>query len=72
MIVYFFFLEVYLGEPIESEEMGTPIFFEINNIPLDKMAKWDRLFIGEMLKGHFLKGELRIEDEQKSFFTKSL
>lgn len=49
MIVYFFFLSVFKGEPKEGEEMGMPKFFFPDDIPLFEMMPADRLFFPKIL-----------------------
>lgn len=53
MVVYFFFLSVYEGEPQESEEMGPPEWFfpgEFMRIG-ERMNTADKLFLPQLLAG---------------------
>ena len=52
MVVYFFFLSIFEGEPKEGErEMGTPQFFFPHEIPYHEMMPADKLFLPKLLAG---------------------
>jgi 8-oxo-dGTP pyrophosphatase MutT (NUDIX family) len=51
MDVFFFFLATFEGDPKETNEMGSPEFFEINKIPFEQMLPADRIFLPKMLVG---------------------
>lgn len=58
MQVYFYFLEVWQGEPSETLEMGKPQFFEITDIPYQEMLPADRLFLPDIFLGKFISGKV--------------
>jgi 8-oxo-dGTP diphosphatase len=47
--VHFFLLKNWEGELIETEEMITPTFFKINDLPFDKMMPADREYFPYIL-----------------------
>ena len=51
--VHFFLCRNWKGESIETEDgaMATPTFFDIDNLPFDKMMPADRKFMPFILKG---------------------
>jgi 8-oxo-dGTP diphosphatase len=51
MIVDFFFISVYQGEPRETVEMGPPEWFLPENFPYDRMNKADKYFLPSIFKG---------------------
>lgn len=53
MVVYFFFLSVYEGEPQESEEMGMPEWFSPDEFEFEytRMNKADRYFLPKLFAG---------------------
>ncbi|MFA6251036.1 MAG: NUDIX domain-containing protein [Candidatus Paceibacterota bacterium] len=76
--VHFFLLENWTGELIETEEMITPTFFSINNLPFDKMMPADREYFPFILnkkkiyvKSYYspfqkeLKGKVEIEEVEE-------
>lgn len=49
--VHFYLLKKWEGEPEEFEVMITPTFFDINNLPFDKMMPADKEFFPLILNG---------------------
>lgn len=60
MLVYFFFLSEYTGEPREGKEMGVPEFFFPNEIPYHEMMPADRLFVPRLLAGERLTWDVHL------------
>lgn len=64
MVVHVFVGKEYQGEITESEEMK-PEWFQISDIPYDKMWKDDEYWLPELIKGNNFKGYFLFHDESK-------
>ena len=53
-----------IGEPTESDEMK-PEWFDVNDIPYDKMFADDRFWLPEVLKGNLIRAEVEFDKEFK-------
>ncbi len=53
-----FLLEEWKGDPKETEEMGTPEWYPIDELPKDRMWKGDRLWVPRILNGESLSGRV--------------
>lgn len=53
MEVYFYFLRVWSGTPLEGKEMATPTFFKSSALPYDEMMPADKILFEKMLSGEF-------------------
>lgn len=51
-----FLVHKWIGEPIETDEMGKPEWYPADTIPEDKMWIGDRLWLPRILKGETLSG----------------
>lgn len=51
MVVYFFFLSIYEGEPKESDEMGAPEWHLPDEFPYARMNKADKYFLPKLFAG---------------------
>lgn len=51
MDVFFYFLRTWSGTPVETKEMGLPVFFTADSLPYDKMMPADKQLIQEALNG---------------------
>lgn len=49
--VHFFIIKKWIGEANETDEMVDPLFFDIDNLPLDQMMPADREFFPQILNG---------------------
>ena len=58
MEVFFYFLDVWTGEPREGAEMGPPQFFSPETVPYDKKMEGDALLLPRMLSGEMVSGSV--------------
>jgi hypothetical protein len=58
MDVSFYFLDVFVGDPQESTEMGSPSWFSPDEIPYDEMMGGDRMLLPRMIAGEYVSGKL--------------
>jgi ADP-ribose pyrophosphatase YjhB (NUDIX family) len=65
MIVYFFLLYVFEGEPKETNEMGAPIFFTQDIIPYHEMMSADKVFLPKMLSGEKIIADISFRNEKR-------
>ena len=49
------------GEPIETEEMA-PKWFKFKNIPFEQMWADDKIWLPEVLEGHFVEADFYFDD----------
>jgi len=70
--LHVFLLRSWEGEPIETEEMITPTWFNFKNLPLDKMMFADRLWIPQVLNGKKIIGEVHYGPFQKTLLKPSI
>lgn len=71
MVVYFFFLSVFEGEPQEGAEMGPPKWFMPREIPYNKMNGADKLFLPKLIAGEKLVWDIfhgKIQEDGTPFF----
>ena len=54
-ITYIYFARIWIGTPVETEEME-PRFFSADNLPYDEMWQGDRVWLPMLLKGEKIKG----------------
>jgi mutator protein MutT len=52
----------WLGDPLESEEMK-PEWFNVKNIPYDKMWSDDKYWLPEVIKGNYLNAVFEFDDD---------
>lgn len=48
---YVFLAEHWAGTPQESEEMGAPQWFDVSQLPIDRLPPSDRLWLPQVLAG---------------------
>ncbi|KKQ08044.1 MAG: Hydrolase [Parcubacteria group bacterium GW2011_GWB1_36_5] len=58
MKVYIYRIDEFLGEPKETEEMGEPREFNVNEIPYHEMIIGDDRFMPFVVEGKNFKGEI--------------
>lgn len=63
--MYLFYAEDYDGEIIESDEVGNSKWFDINEIPYDKMFEDDEYWLHLVLSGKRVKGTFVYDDDFK-------
>lgn len=63
VICHVFEVKKWEGEPLDSEEMGPHVWFDIAKLPADKMWPGDRLWIPEILAGKKLKGRIFFDEK---------
>lgn len=61
MFVYFYILEKYSGEPVETDEMYAPEAFILSDIPYDQMMGADKVIVPKMfeMKENIFKAKVR-------------
>lgn len=64
MNVHVFTTEEWTGEPTESEEMS-PQWFNIDNLPFDKMWSDDIHWLPQVLDGKKLKAQFKLDENDK-------
>lgn len=72
MEVHFYFLDKWLENPEEGDEMGEPKFFSPNDIPYSEMMGGDRFLLPKMINGEFVQGNLylgKIDEEGNPIFV---
>lgn len=57
-----FMADKWTGEPVESDEMK-PMWFNVNNLPYDKMFSDDKLWINRVLAGEMLECKFKFDDD---------
>ncbi|MEO5645856.1 MAG: NUDIX domain-containing protein [Candidatus Paceibacterota bacterium] len=57
--VLFYNCYLFKGEAVSTAEMQDPQFYEIDNLPIERLIPGDDLFIHEILKGNPTKGWIR-------------
>ncbi len=55
-MVHTYVARLFLGEPRESEELGTPTWFSIDNLPFERMWSSDSHWLLKALRGEKLHG----------------
>lgn len=60
MEVFFFFLDVWGGDPKEGDEMGVPQFFYPYEIPYDNMMEGDKVLFPRMILGEVVNGSVHL------------
>lgn len=58
MDVSFYFLDLFVGDPLESDEMGPPEWFAPDEIPYGEMMGGDKLLLPRMITGECVSGKL--------------
>lgn len=53
------------GEPVETEEMITPTWFEIEKIPMNKMMVDAGFWVKRMLSGEHIEVEVHLDESRK-------
>ena len=56
--VYIYRIHEFFGDPKETEEMGPPEEFEVNEIPYDRMMVGDEKFVPLVVQNKKFKGEV--------------
>lgn len=56
VIMSVFIAQSYMGEIVETDEMR-PVWFNLNNIPYEKMFENDKMWLPEVLKGNKLNAQ---------------
>ena len=69
VIMSVFVAKDYIGEIIETEEMK-PMWFDISNIPYEKMFEDDKTWLPEILKGHSLNATFVFDKNFKMLSSK--
>ncbi len=64
-VVHVFFINKWEGEPEESEEMK-PVWFNIEDIPYDKMWKDDKYWLPLVLENKILEGKFKFGKDNES------
>lgn len=64
--VYIYRIDGFSGEPKESEEMGNPKEFNINEIPYDEMMVGDDKFMPFVIKSKKVNGEMLFSKDGKT------
>lgn len=62
---YVYFVEEYLGNPLESEEM-IPMWFDFAEIPYDQMWKGDKMWLPQLLQGQPLVGYVSFAEDNEN------
>ncbi len=57
--VLFYNCYIFEGEAISTDEMKDPKYYDIDNLPIDRLVPGDDLFIHQILKGNTIKGWIR-------------
>ena len=64
--VYVYLVRRWSGEPQETEEMLTPTWFEIDNLPFSQMMPADRIWLPYVLSGKKIMAEAHLGPFQKT------
>lgn len=68
--VYVYLVRKWIGEPKETEEMLTPTWFSIKNLPFDQMMLADKVWLPEVLIGKRIIAEAYYSPFQKELLGK--
>ena len=71
MEVHFFFAKSWSGTPQESDEMK-PLFFDLNQIPYDKMWQDSALWFPNALNGQRQRGIITFGDDNQTVISHSI
>jgi 8-oxo-dGTP pyrophosphatase MutT (NUDIX family) len=63
MRVHVFIATDWSGEPTETDEMKKIAWHDIANLDFDKFLPADRLFLPQILAGHFVRGLIEYNDD---------
>lgn len=61
--VYVYRIDEFFGEPVETEEMGSPEEFDLNEIPYHRMMVGDEKFIPLVVQNKKFKGEVNFSTD---------
>ena len=61
--VYMYRIDKFYGEPVETEEMGEPEDFNVNEIPYHRMMVGDDKFVPFVVAGKKFKGEVHFSPD---------
>lgn len=64
--VHVYLAKKWLGEPRETKEMLTPTWFDVNNLPIDRMMPADRVWLPQILGGKKIMAEAHYGPFQKT------
>jgi len=64
-IVHIFLVTEWNREPIDTDEMKQPTWFNIKDIPFDNMWPADRDWLPELLDGKFIKGKITYGSDKR-------
>ena len=68
MQVYFYVLEKWINDPKETDEMGQPEWFSIDDIPLNKMTTDNVFFFKQMLLQNNVLECVFVKNQNKFYF----
>lgn len=63
--LHIFIVHQFIGEPVESKEMGKAEWYPIDSLPEERMWLGDRLWLPRILKGEILKGTINYSSDKK-------
>jgi 8-oxo-dGTP diphosphatase len=69
--VHIFLIDNWIGKIKETEEMLTPTWFDINNLPLDEMMPSDKDWLPQLLKGKKMMASAYLGPFQKTSLAKT-
>lgn len=69
--VYFYIVDIWQGEARETEEMATPTWFSVDQLPFDEMMPADPEYIPLLLKGKKIKVNVWYGPFQKNCLRKT-
>ena len=61
-----FFCHEWSGELIETDEMGPPMLFDVNNLPFDRMWGADKVWLPLVFSGKIIRAICRYNPEMKN------
>ena len=61
--VYIYRIDEFFGEPVETEEMGKPEEFEVNEIPYNRVMVGDENFVPLVVQNKKFKGEVHFSPD---------
>jgi 8-oxo-dGTP diphosphatase len=55
----------FTGQPVSTEEAKNPTWFDLDQIPYEKMLSADRIWLPKVMKGEVFKGKIRYTEGMK-------